>query len=321
MSHSSANPQLNPLADPQDAAIIIEGLQKTYAGGTHAVRDVSLTVARGSIFGLLGPNGAGKSTIINILAGTVKKSAGQVIIDGYDIDRHGLLARQRIGIVPQETNFDPFFSPFETLETQAGYFGVRKADRRTQELLEVMGLGDKVHANTRDLSGGMRRRLMVAKALVHDPPILVLDEPTAGVDVELRNKLWAYVSELRNKGVTIILTTHYLYESEKLCDTLAIVNKGTIIALDQKDALLARLGTKKITVQLRESITDLPEGLAEIGGAIDDEGQVVVTYGREGEGQIETVLAKIQSAGLAITDIKTSQTSLEDIFVELTGEQ
>ena len=213
-----------------NAAIRIDALEKIYTGGKQALGGVSFDVPRGEIFGLLGPNGAGKSTLINILAGMVKKTGGHANIWGFDIDEHPRNAKASIGIVPQEILFDPFFTPFEALELQAGLYGVPKAKRRSMELLRAVHLEDKADAYARTLSGGMKRRLLVAKAMVHSPPILVLDEPTAGVDVELRQQLWAYVRELNEQGVTIVLTTHYLEEAEELCDRIAIINHGTLIA-------------------------------------------------------------------------------------------
>ena len=220
-------------------AIAIRDLEKTYAGGKRALGGVSLDVPRGSIFGLLGPNGAGKSTLINILAGLVRKSGGSASIWGFDIDAHPRNAKASIGIVPQEILFDAFFTPFETLELQAGLYGVPKKQRRTMELLRAVRLDDKAHAYSRTLSGGMKRRLLVAKALVHTPPVLVLDEPTAGVDIELRAQLWDYVRELHAGGTTVVLTTHYLEEAEALCDRIAIVDGGRIVANDLTSTLLA----------------------------------------------------------------------------------
>ncbi|MEY4890209.1 MAG: hypothetical protein RIQ75_1339, partial [Pseudomonadota bacterium] len=213
-----------------EAAIVIDKVEKTYAGGKQALKGVSFDVPRGSIFGLLGPNGAGKSTLINILAGLVTKTGGQASIWGFDIDAHPRNAKNSIGIVPQEIVFDPFFTPFETLENAAGLYGVKKGQRRSMELLKAVHLEDKAQAYARTLSGGMKRRLLVAKAMVHSPPILVLDEPTAGVDIELRQQLWEYVRELNRRGVTIVLTTHYLEEAEELCERIAIINHGQVIA-------------------------------------------------------------------------------------------
>ena len=236
-----------------DNAIEVRGLKKTYAGTKKsppktALRGVDLVVPRGSMFGLLGPNGAGKSTLINILAGVVNKSEGEVRIWGRDIDREPRDARAAIGVVPQEIAADPFFTPKESLEVAAGMYAVPKSERRSDELLAAVGLSDKANAYVRALSGGMKRRLMVAKALVHNPPVLILDEPTAGVDVELRRQLWEYVRQLNAAGVTILLTTHYLEEAQELCDTIAIVNHGEVVACEPTGQLLRRLDTRNVVV-------------------------------------------------------------------------
>ena len=231
-----------------EAAISIRDLQKTYADGKRALDGVTIDVPRGGIFGLLGPNGAGKSTLINILAGLVTKSGGSATIWGFDIDEHPRNAKRSIGVVPQEILFDPFFTPKEALEIQAGLYGVPKADRRTMELLRAMRLEDKADAYARTLSGGMKRRLLVAKAMVHSPPILVLDEPTAGVDVELRQQLWGYVRGLNAQGVTVVLTTHYLEEAEKLCDRIAIINHGRLIANEATRTLVGMAQEKVVEV-------------------------------------------------------------------------
>jgi ABC-2 type transport system ATP-binding protein len=224
-------------AAPPEYAVELRALDKRYAASghgasKHALIEVDLAIPRGALFGLLGPNGAGKSTLINILAGLVNKTSGEAAIWGFDIDRAPRRARSAIGVVPQELNIDPFFTPRELLELQAGLYGVPPEERRSDEILGILGLSDKAEAYARTLSGGMRRRLMVAKAMVHDPPVLVLDEPTAGVDVELRQQLWAHVRELNRRGTTILLTTHYLEEAEELCDQIAIINHGRIIACD-----------------------------------------------------------------------------------------
>src|ERR1700709_1728771 len=241
-----------------DAAIRIDNLQKTYAGGKRALDGVSIDVPRGQIFGLLGPNGAGKSTLINILAGLVNKSGGSATIWGFDIEKHPRNAKASIGIVPQEIVFDPFFTPAETLEIQAGLYGVPKERRQTAELLRAMHLEDKANAYARTLSGGMKRRLLVAKAMVHSPPILVLDEPTAGVDVELRQQLWAYVRELNQSGVTVVLTTHYLEEAEQLCDRIAIINHGRVIANEPTRELVDRAQEKVVALTVDRDVTTPP---------------------------------------------------------------
>src|SRR5919106_6163498 len=242
-----------------DAAIRIESLSKTYAGGKRALNEVSFDVPRGQIFGLLGPNGAGKSTLINILAGLVVKTSGTVVVWGFDIDEHPRNAKRSIGVVPQEIIFDPFFTPRETLEIQAGLYGIAPAQRMSDELLAAMHLTDKANAYSRTLSGGMKRRLLVAKAMVHAPPILVLDEPTAGVDIELRRQLWAYVRQLNAQGVTVVLTTHYLEEAEELCDRIAIINHGRLIANETTRTLVGMAQEKAVEVTVDRDIAALPD--------------------------------------------------------------
>ena len=303
-----------------DNAIEVRGLEKTYAGNRKsppktALHGVDLVVPRGSMFGLLGPNGAGKSTLINILAGVVKKSGGTVAIWGRDIDERPRDARAALGVVPQEITADVFFSPREALEVQAGFYGVPKEQRRTDELLAALGLTDKADAYVRALSGGMKRRLMVAKALVHNPPVLVLDEPTAGVDVELRRQLWAYVRELNARGVTIILTTHYLEEAQELCDTIAIVNRGEVVACEPTGQLLRRMDTRNVVVTPESALASLP---ALAGFEVAPRGDsFVVTY-RTGQSSVEQVLAAVRASGVTIRDITTEDPDLEDVFVAMT---
>jgi ABC-2 type transport system ATP-binding protein len=308
-------------ASPPAAAIEVKGLRKTYAGSNkappkEALKGVDLTVPRGSIFGLLGPNGAGKSTLINILAGVVRKTDGQVTIWGREIDQQPRDARAALGVVPQEIVADVFFTPKESLEVQAGFYGVPKSERRTDELLQALGLGDKGDAYVRSLSGGMKRRLMVAKALVHNPPILILDEPTAGVDVELRRQLWAYVRRINEEGVTIVLTTHYLEEAQELCDQIAIVNHGQVVACEPTDQLLKRLDTRNVVVTPEETQAAAPV-LAGFQSTMRPNGSFVVTY-RTGESSVEQVLAAVRAAGVRIRDIATEDPDLEDVFLSLT---
>jgi ABC-2 type transport system ATP-binding protein len=302
---------------PENAAIEIEGLCKTYAGGKAALDNVSLSIPRGLIFGLLGPNGAGKSTLINILAGIVMKTSGRASIWGFDIDADSRNARYSIGIVNQEILFDPFFSPLETLENQAGYYGVPKARRRSLELLRAVRLEDKAHAYARTLSGGMKRRLMVAKAMVHSPPILVLDEPTAGVDIELRQQLWAYVRQLNAQGVTIVLTTHYLEEAEELCDRIAIINHGRVIADKPTRELVNMAQEKVVELTLDREVAILPKSdcfeKVEHGG----ERTLIITY-RKNRANAGQVLAAVQAEGLGIVDVSTREPDLEDVFLNLT---
>jgi ABC-2 type transport system ATP-binding protein len=305
-------------------AVEIEHLSKTYAASAgqaprRALDDVSLTVARGEIFGLLGPNGAGKSTLINILAGLVDKSAGTARIWGIDIDREPRASRAAIGVVPQELNLDAFFTPRELLEVQAGLYGVPRAERRTAEILAAVGLADKGDAYACTLSGGMRRRLLVAKALVHAPPVLVLDEPTAGVDVELRRNLWGYVRELNARGTTILLTTHYLEEAEELCGRIAIIDRGRLVACDTTAALKGRLDEKQLRVTLAAPVpAPLPAALAALGAVADGERALVFRY-RPSRTQAGALLAAVAEAGLAVADVSTRESDLEDIFLTLTG--
>jgi len=284
----------------------------------QALKGIDLTVPRGAFFGLLGPNGAGKSTLINILAGLVVKTAGTASIMGIDIDQRPRRARLAIGVVPQELNFDPFFTPREVLDFQAGLFGVPRRERRTAELLTAVGLAGKADAYARSLSGGMRRRLLVAKALVHGPPVVVLDEPTAGVDVELRRQLWAYMRGLNEEGVTIILTTHYLEEAERLCDTVAIIDEGHLIACEPTATLIGRLDEKELRVTPATPLATLPAALAEGGWTRDDEGGLRLRW-RPAAGHIEGHLDRLRGAGITIADLATQQPDLEDIFVRLTS--
>jgi ABC-2 type transport system ATP-binding protein len=300
-----------------EAAISIDNLQKTYAGGKRALDGISLDVPRGGIFGLLGPNGAGKSTLINILAGLVTKSGGQATIWGFDIDAHPRNAKRSIGVVPQEILFDPFFTPREALEIQAGLYGIPRADRRTMELLRAMHLADKAEAYARTLSGGMKRRLLVAKAMVHSPPILVLDEPTAGVDVELRQQLWAFVRSLNDQGVTVVLTTHYLEEAEQLCDRIAIINHGQVIANRPTRELLAMAQEKAVTVTVDRDLKKAPQAACFGKSELKNERSVVITYSKDKVNAGE-VLAALQSEGLGIVDVSTHEADLEDVFLNLT---
>jgi ABC-2 type transport system ATP-binding protein len=305
-----------------DYAIEAEGLVKVYAGTKTApeklaLKGVDLKVPRGSMFGLLGPNGAGKSTFINILAGLTRKTDGKARIWGVDIDEHPRMARASIGVVPQELAADVFFTPRESLEVQAGLYGVPKSLRQTDALLAALGLTDKANAYVRQLSGGMKRRLMVAKAMVHSPPVLILDEPTAGVDVDLRRQLWAYVSELNAKGVTIVLTTHYLEEAQELCDQIAIVNHGSVVACEPTASLLRRLDTRNVVVTPDMPVTAAPL-LAGFETRLRAAGAFSVTY-KTGQSSVEQVLAAVRGAGVHIKDIATEDPDLEDVFLSLTG--
>lgn len=301
-----------------DAAISIRDLCKTYASGKQALDGVSFDVQRGSIFGLLGPNGAGKSTLINILAGMVQKSAGTASIWGFDIDANPRNAKASIGIVPQEIMFDPFFTPFETLELYAGLYGVPKAKRRSMELLRAVRLEDKANAYARTLSGGMKRRLLVAKAMVHSPPVIVLDEPTAGVDIELRQQLWDYVVELNKGGTTVVLTTHYLEEAEQLCDRIAIINHGRLIADKPTRELVGMAREKAVLLTLDRDVDTVPAHPAfEKVERIADR-TIEITYNKDRMNAGE-VLAAVQGLGLGIIDVTTKEADLEDVFLSLTS--
>lgn len=313
-----------PARDEMPAtAVQLEGLTKVYAGShgqppKRALDGVDLVIPRGSFFALLGPNGAGKSTLINILAGLVVKTAGTARVFGVDIDAKPRRARRVIGVVPQELNLDAFFTPRETLEIQAGLYGVPPAERQTDALLAAVGLSDKADAYSRSLSGGMRRRLLVAKALVHRPPVVILDEPTAGVDVELRRSLWAYMQELNRGGVTVVLTTHYLEEAEQLCDRIAIIDQGRVVACDRKEALLRQLDEKELKITLASPPDALPPALAELGAVLDGQGRLVIRY-RPTQMQIAQILDAVRAADLGIADLATREADLEDLFVRLTA--
>lgn len=304
------------------AALALSALTKTYAATPKtspklALDAVDLTIECGTIFGLLGPNGAGKSTLINILAGLVTKTSGQALVWDFDLDTDPRAVRSSIGVVPQEINFDPFFTPAQILDIQAGMYGVPRAERRSDELLSMVGLADKADAYTRQLSGGMRRRLMVAKAMVHNPPILILDEPTAGVDIELRQQLWANVRALNKAGTTIILTTHYLEEAEELCDRIAIINKGKIIAHDKTKNLLAHIESKDIRFELTRDIEALPGTLKNLHAKLINPHTICITYSPK-DTTVQTLIAAITDAGLEIRDISTRSPDLEDVFLQLT---
>ncbi|MEO5493139.1 MAG: ABC transporter ATP-binding protein [Sphingomonas sp.] len=300
-----------------DAAIVIDQLCKTYQGGKVALDNVSFDVPRGSIFGLLGPNGAGKSTLINILAGLVNKTSGRASIWGFDIEEHPRNAKASIGIVNQEILFDPFFTPVETLEIQAGLYGVPRAKRRSMELLRAVHLEDKATAYARTLSGGMKRRLMVAKAMVHSPPVLVLDEPTAGVDIELRQQLWAYVRQLNDQGVTVVLTTHYLEEAEQLCDRIAIINHGRVIANEPTRDLVGMAQEKVVALTVDRDVTIPPSASCFQKVELKGERVLEITY-RKDQANAGQVLAAVQGDGYGIVDVSTKEPDLEDVFLNLT---
>jgi len=301
-------------------AIELRGLKKTYAAtkkteAKTALSGIDLDIPRGSIFGLLGPNGAGKSTLINILAGLVKKSAGSVNIWGFDQDENPRQSRAAIGVMPQELNLDPFFKPGASLDMQAGLYGVPKALRKTDEILRLIGLEDKANAYARSLSGGMRRRLLLGKALVHSPQILVLDEPTAGVDIGLRQMLWDNVRQLNADGMTVILTTHYLEEAQEMCDQIAIIHEGALRALDTTANLLSKLDTKTLVVETETAAEiSLPAGVTQSQRA---DGTLAFTYSRSAISPGE-ILDALRLAGVKILDIQTEQPDLQDVFLDIT---
>lgn len=303
-------------------AIEIDGLRKTYRGTAgappkEALKGIDLNIPAGSIFGLLGPNGAGKSTLINILAGLVNKTSGNAKIWGHDIDTDMRAARRSIGVVPQELNIDPFFTPRELLDLQAGLYGVPAAERRTTEVLDAVGLSDKADAYTRSLSGGMRRRLLVGKAMVHRPPVLVLDEPSAGVDVDLRRQLWTHVREMNEKGITVLLTTHYLEEAEAMCDEIAIINHGRIIACESTETMLQRLDAKQLKVMLSKPVTKIPKALDAYNPQLAEPDCLTVSFAPSTT-PARDVLRDIEASGLEVRDFSTKDSDLEEIFIRLT---
>ena len=307
----------------QNIAIEISGLKKIYnhnkSNAFEALKGINLNIPKKSIFGLLGANGAGKSTLINIIAGLVLKTEGKVKVWGNDIDIHERNAKLAIGVVPQELILDPFFTPRETLEYQSGYYGVPKNENCVEEILETVGLSDKADAYARSLSGGMRRRLMIGKAMVHRPPILILDEPTAGVDVALRQSLWKEVRKLNEAGVTIILTTHYLEEAEAMCDSLAIVNKGQIVAEGQTSAMLNKLDKKELIISLENDDANKIK-LEGINISIMSKNSVKISF-RPSEINEGAIIEKIYNSGAKIKTINSKEPDLEELFLELTNEK
>jgi ABC-2 type transport system ATP-binding protein len=306
-------------------AITATGLYKRYGrsgrgAAVEALKHIDLTIPSGHIFGLLGPNGAGKSTFINILAGLVNKTEGKATIWGFDIDVNPRNARASIGVVPQEINFDAFFSPAEALEFQAGMYGVPKSERRTDEILKQVGLYDKRNAYARSLSGGMKRRLMVAKAMVHNPPILVLDEPTAGVDVELRQQLWENMRAMRRAGMTIVLTTHYLEEAQLLCDEIAIINHGQLVCCEPTPQLLRRIEEKELIISVDSDLKEVPAALTAYNARLEAPRTLAIQFNRAVT-TVSQILSSIQQdCHLTIVDISTREADLEDIFLQLTRE-
>ena len=302
-------------------ALKVEKLTKIYSKKSSnkilALNNLNLEVKEGEIFGLLGPNGAGKTTFLNILAGTVIKNSGNVNVWGYDLDKNPRQVRSSIGIVPQEVVLDKFFSPKKLLELQAGLYGIPKNDRITDSILKLVSLEKQANAYARSLSGGMKRRLLIAKAMVHRPPILVLDEPTAGVDVELRENLWNNISTLNKRGVTIILTTHVMREAQDMCNRIAILNKGNLVMLDTTNNLLNRIKTKKIIFKVKKTIQIDSKNLNGIKFSYESNNEISAIYERE-KHKIDQIIDKIKNAGMEIYDISTDEGNLEDVFIDLT---
>ena len=296
----------------------VKKLNKIYRKNIHALKDLNLEVKEGEILGLLGPNGAGKSTFINILAGVTDKTSGEVIVWGFDLDKNPRQVRVSLGIVPQEINVDPFFTPKKLLDLQAGLFGVKKKDRITDTVLDLVALKDKSNSYTRNLSGGMKRRLLIAKALVHKPPIIILDEPTAGVDVDLRKNLWDNIRSLRKLGVTIILTTHYLQEAEELCDRVGIIHKGNLIALDTTENMLNKIQTKTLKFEINKKIVLDDINNKDFNILTNTDSEFKIEYNKQ-EFNIQKIIKLLENQGIVIKDIKSEDPDLEDVFVNLTN--
>ena len=296
----------------------VKKLNKIYRKNIHALKDLNLEVKEGEILGLLGPNGAGKSTFINILAGVTDKTSGEVIVWGFDLDKNPRQVRVSLGIVPQEINVDPFFTPKKLLDLQAGLFGVKKKDRITDTVLDLVALIDKSNSYTRNLSGGMKRRLLIAKALVHKPPIIILDEPTAGVDVDLRKNLWDNIRSLRKLGVTIILTTHYLQEAEELCDRVGIIHKGNLIALDTTENMLNKIQTKTLKFEINKRIVLDDINNKDFNILTNTDSEFKIEYNKQ-EFNIQKIIKLLENQGIVIKDIKSEDPDLEDVFVNLTN--
>ncbi len=298
----------------------IEGLVKRYGTQLTALDQVSLSIEPGEIFALLGPNGAGKTTLIGAVCGLVKKTAGRIEVFGVDLDQNPVEPRYRLGLVPQEINFDPFFTVREALRIQQGYFGKRRDDARIDELLKALSLTEKADVPTRALSGGMKRRMLIAKALVHRPGLVFLDEPTAGVDVELRRELWAYVAKLKAEGTTVVLTTHYLEEAEALADRVGVIDKGRLLLVEEKKALMRRLGERRLKVAFGAKVDALPEAAAAAGATLLD-GGLALSYVERREGvNASEVLKLLFSAGLPIADVSVADASLEEIMLRVLHE-
>ena len=294
----------------------VKNLNKIYNKNIQALKNLNLEVNEGEIFGLLGPNGAGKSTFINILSGITTKTSGDVNVWGFNLDKNPRQVRASLGIVPQEINVDPFFTPKNLLELQAGLYGVKKKDRITDTILELVSLKDKANSYTRNLSGGMQRRLLIAKALVHKPPIVILDEPTAGVDIELRKKLLENVKSLQSIGVTIILTTHYLSEAEEMCDRIAIINKGRLIALDTTENMLNKIQSKIVKFKINKKVSNLGDISNLIKIVSNNSKELIISY-EKNKVNIQNIIDSLKAQNIDILDVQSTDPDLEDVFIKL----
>ncbi len=299
--------------------VAVHGVSKTYPKGVRALEPIDLTIERGEIFALLGPNGAGKTTLINIICGIVNPSEGTVIADGHDIVRDARAARSKIGLVPQELSTDAFETVWSTVQFSRGLFGKPRNPAHLEKVLRALSLWEKKDAKIMTLSGGMKRRVLIAKALSHEPTILFLDEPTAGVDVELRHEMWKMVRELRESGVTIILTTHYIEEAQEMADRIGVIAKGRLVVVEDKDVLIRKLGKRQLKIHLKHVLDKIPDALSELSLELSGEGKVLTyTFDVQGEQTgIAMLLKRVDEAGLEITDLHSSESSLEDIFVNL----
>ncbi|MCK8464334.1 ABC transporter ATP-binding protein [Aliiroseovarius sp. S1339] len=299
----------------------VSGVTKTYEGGFQALKGIDLEIEEGEILALLGPNGAGKTTLISIICGISTTSSGTITVGGFDHVKDYRAARDMIGLVPQEINLEPFETVMNTVRFSRGLFGRPRDDARIEEILKLLSLHDKKDSRIMTLSGGMKRRVLIAKALCHDPNILFLDEPTAGVDVELRKDMWDIVAKLKQTGVTVILTTHYIEEAEAMADRIGVISKGEILLIEDKDALIKRLGRKELIIECEPPVDAIPDGLAQYALTISDGGELVYSYDTHGDSTgITGLLADLRKAGLQMTDLSTRQSSLEDIFVDLVKE-
>ena len=309
-----------PLPDRSVPAIEVRGVTKSY-GSVQALRGISLSVPQGELFGLLGPNGAGKSTLINVLTGLVRRNAGEVRIFGYDVERDYRITRSLLGAVPQELVYDHFFTVRQTLKIQSGYYGVTGNGPWIEELLERLELKEHEKKTIRELSGGMKRRLLVAKAMVHRPPLLILDEPTAGVDVALRRSLWDLVRQVHGAGTTVVLTTHYLDEAEELCQRVGIIHRGVFVALDRKEALMRHIHHRKVTLEFASPQSRLPRELSDLGGTLLEDGRSATLLVDRSNGSLQKLLSLLGSSGIPLADLQVEGAGLEDVFLQLTDEK